>query len=201
MQEETPSFDPLVELLVDHVEMNDPEAPMLVLREVAGTRTFPIYVGRPEAVAIHAGLTGIRTPRPMTHDALGLTLDSLGASIRRIVLGFLPEKNTFTADVLVGTAEGDERHLDWRASDAIALAVRSEPVPAILAPESLIAIAHPSPIRTDPGQLRFRCSCGGWMAPETELAMPDQLTDIAEVDVRCTTCGQERHIRFLPPQQ
>lgn len=199
MHEEPESVDPLVELRVDHVEMNDPEAPLLVLREVAGSRTLPIYVGRTEGWAIQAGLTGTRSPRPMTHDTLGLMIESLGASVRRIVLGFLPESNTFTADVVVATAEGNERHLDWRPSDAIAVAVRSEPAPTIQAPDSLIAMKHPSAIRKYPGELRFRCSCGGWMAPGTEFVMPEPLTDIVEVDVRCTTCGQERDIRFLPP--
>ena len=53
-------------------------APMVLLREVGGTRYLPIWIGAAEAAAIANAQEGIVPPRPLTHDLMVDTLDDLG---------------------------------------------------------------------------------------------------------------------------
>ena len=54
--------------------------PMVLLREQEGRhRLLPIYIGSPEASAIHYALEGVVPPRPLTHDLFVNTLVVLGA--------------------------------------------------------------------------------------------------------------------------
>lgn len=115
------------------------EGCFLELAEAAGARRLEILVGRPEAAAIALGLQQVPWSRPLTHDAFKDLLDALHARLRRIVVGFDQPENTFTADVELALADGGERHVDWRVSDAVALAVRCHPAPDILVPDSLLA--------------------------------------------------------------
>ena len=59
-------------------------------------------------------------PRPMTHDLLATVLRTLGAVLERVEIVALIDGVFHAALVL-----GDGRRIDSRASDAIALAVRS----------------------------------------------------------------------------
>jgi bifunctional DNase/RNase len=58
----------------------------------------------------------------MTHDLMKQILDTLQASLIRVVINDL-KGNTFYASLYVGI-EGEERVIDSRPSDAIALAIR-----------------------------------------------------------------------------
>jgi hypothetical protein len=111
----------------------------LELVEAAGGRGLEILVGRPEAAAIAFGLQQVPWSRPLTHDAFKDLLDAVHARLGRIVVGFDQAENTFTADVELALADGGERHVDWRVSDAVALAVRCHPAPDILVPDALLA--------------------------------------------------------------
>jgi bifunctional DNase/RNase len=97
--------------------------PIIVLREVAGQRVLPIWVGLFEANAIALQVENVQTPRPMTHDLLKTVIDQLGAHVERIVVCELKE-NTFYATLHVLSAKGPIE-VDARPSDAIALALRS----------------------------------------------------------------------------
>jgi uncharacterized protein len=104
--------------------MNDPatRTPIVVLRDDAGDRFLPIWIGLFEAQAIGLAIEGVRPPRPMTHDLLANLLTSLGGIVDRVVVSSLRE-GTFYATVEV--LRGDEAlALDARPSDAIALALR-----------------------------------------------------------------------------
>lgn len=97
--------------------------PMVLLREADGRhRLLPIYIGSPEASAIHYALEGVVPPRPLTHDLFLLALAELGASISRVVVTEIRDR-TYYAELHLSTANGD-RMLSSRPSDAIALAVR-----------------------------------------------------------------------------
>ena len=97
---------------------------MVLLRELNGQhRLLPIYIGSPEASAIHYALEGIEPPRPFTHDLFLTALTELGATIEKIVVTEMRER-TFYAEVHLATASG-AKVLSARPSDAIALAVRS----------------------------------------------------------------------------
>ncbi len=97
--------------------------PIVVLREVAGERVLPIWVGVFEANAIALKVESVETPRPMTHDLLRSVIEEMGGRVERVVVCELRE-NTFYATLEVRSAQGLLR-LDSRPSDAIALALRS----------------------------------------------------------------------------
>ncbi|MGH9125094.1 MAG: bifunctional nuclease family protein [Acidimicrobiales bacterium] len=189
--------DLLVEMRVHEVTVSEAESvPMVVLQEVSGGRRLPIFIRHPEAMSIRIGLAGNRGARPMTHDALKLAVDSLGAAVTEIVIGFQPDINAFTADVAIKAANEDVRHLDWRPSDAIALALRTQPVPPIFVPETLLATPPPNIPGIRPGGLRLRCVCGAWMSAGNDVTLPMQSGPTIDVDVQCPDCGERRHVRL-----
>ena len=111
-----------VELVGVRVEV-PANTPMVLLREQSGRhRLLPIYIGSPEASAIHYALEGIEPPRPFTHDLFLTALEELGASIDKIVVTEIVDR-TFYAEVHL-TSGGGDKVLSARPSDAIALAVR-----------------------------------------------------------------------------
>jgi bifunctional DNase/RNase len=109
--------------------------PMLLLREAEGRhRLLPIYIGSPEASAIHYALEGVVPPRPLTHDLFLNTLAALGATITQVVVTEIRDR-TYFAELHLATAAGDQV-ISARPSDAIALAVRC--AAPMFASESLI---------------------------------------------------------------
>ena len=98
--------------------------PMVLLRELDERhRLLPIYIGSPEASAIHYALEGLEPPRPLTHDLFLTTLHELGAEISQVVVTEMRER-TYYAELHLTTADGP-KVISSRPSDAIALAVRS----------------------------------------------------------------------------
>jgi len=106
--------------------------PVVLLREAAGTRFLPIWVGAVEATAIAYAVEGLVPMRPLTHDLLKLVTESLGASVLRVVVTELRDA-VFYADLVLEQA-GQEVHVSARPSDAIAFAVRTGS-PIFAAPE------------------------------------------------------------------
>ena len=100
-------------------ELNDGQ--IIELREVGGSRSFPIVIGVSEALAIERRLRGEEPPRPMSHDLMASLIHAFGGRLDRVVVHELSE-GTFYAVLCIETPEG-ERLVDARPSDAIALAV------------------------------------------------------------------------------
>jgi bifunctional DNase/RNase len=99
--------------------------PMVLLREQEGRhRLLPIYIGSPEASAIHYALEGVVPPRPLTHDLFVNTLVVLGAAVTSVVVTEVRDR-TYFAEIHLQTA-GGEHVISARPSDAIALAVRCD---------------------------------------------------------------------------
>jgi len=98
-------------------------SPVVILREEEGSVFLPIWIGTCEANAIAMAVEGVEVPRPMTHDLLRATIDSLGGEVERIEIHDLRE-GTFYARLVVRTGAGP-LEIDSRPSDALALAVRS----------------------------------------------------------------------------
>lgn len=110
--------------------------PIVLLREEAGSRYLPIFIGPPEATAIVYALQGMETPRPMTHDLFKSVLDELGAALREVVITELHD-GTFYAEIEI-LRDGAAQRISSRPSDALALAARyPEPVP-IYATEAVL---------------------------------------------------------------
>jgi len=174
------------------------DTPFLVLEDGA-KRQLVIAIGSHEATSIAFALQGVEVKRPMTHDALKQTVEAFGAEVLRVEVGFLPETNTFTADVGLGVPGGAERHLDWRLSDSVALAVRYQPSPPILVPEGLLASPPGTLVQPWPG--RVRCACGQWVPIEQYVVVDPGTSgaDQIEADVECPSCGQRRHVRLEAP--
>ena len=106
-------------LMIDPVS----HMPIIVLRDASGESVLPIWVGIFEANAIAVMLEKIVSPRPMTHDLLRSTIETLRARVDRVVITDLRD-NTFFA--LIHLLRGDERlSVDARPSDAMALALRA----------------------------------------------------------------------------
>ena len=98
-------------------------APVMMLREQTGQRRLlPIYIGNPEAAAIHYAVEGIVPARPLTHDLFRDVLATLGAEVEQVVVTEMRE-HTYFAELHVRTA-GAQHVVSARPSDAIALAVR-----------------------------------------------------------------------------
>lgn len=111
-----------LELLGVRVEM-PANTPMVLLRESDGRhRLLPIYIGSPEASAIHYALEGVDPPRPLTHDLFLNVIGELGASVTRVVVTEMRDR-TYFAELHLDTPTGN-KVISARPSDAIALAVR-----------------------------------------------------------------------------
>ncbi len=94
--------------------------PIVLLRERAGTRYLPIWVGAVEATAIAYAQQGIVPPRPLTHDLMRDVLDALGVALDEVRITAL-EDGVFYSTLVF--ADGTE--VSARPSDAIALALRT----------------------------------------------------------------------------
>lgn len=114
----------MIELHLVGVRVELPtHAPILLLKESAGERFLPIFIGGVEANAIVLALQGYEPPRPLTHDLLKNVLEEMGARIEYITITELRE-STFYASVRI--LHGTEVYeISSRPSDAIALAVRT----------------------------------------------------------------------------
>jgi bifunctional DNase/RNase len=99
-------------------------ASLLLLKERGSDRVLPVGVGPLEAQAIALPLQGVRPPRPMTHDVFAEAIGQLGGHLLRVDITDLVD-DTFVARLVFEQA-GQERALDIRPSDAVALAVRTE---------------------------------------------------------------------------
>lgn len=93
--------------------------PIVLLRERAGSRHLPIWIGAAEATAIAYAQQGVVPPRPLTHDLLKDVLDALGHTLRRVRVDELKDK------VFYATLEVGQTEISARPSDAIALALRT----------------------------------------------------------------------------
>src|ERR1700746_1903070 len=104
--------------------MMDPvtNMPVVVLKETAGSRVPPIWVGVYEANAIALEIEKVQTPRPMTHDLLKNVLTGLNVHVQKVVGSDLKE-DTFYALIWV-ERDGQMMTIDSRPSDALALALR-----------------------------------------------------------------------------
>jgi bifunctional DNase/RNase len=130
-----------MELLGVRVEI-PANTPMVLLQEQGGEhRLLPIMIGTAEAAAIHHALEGVEPPRPLTHDLFVIMLQTLGATVDKVVVTDLRD-HTFYAELHVTTAEGP-KVVSCRPSDAIALAVRVDA--PLFASEALLDEAGQAP--------------------------------------------------------
>jgi hypothetical protein len=113
----------MIEVTIDSVRISlMTQHRVVVLREKDSQRYLPIWIGAPEADAITLRLQGVQVERPLTHDLLSKTLQTLGAEVQHVVVNDL-RSDVFYAQIVIEFNEREIR-IDARPSDAIALAVR-----------------------------------------------------------------------------
>lgn len=113
----------LVQMKVEGL-LFDPRSSMyiLLLKEIEGNDTLPIWIGKPEADSIALALGKVATPRPLTHDLIKNIVGGLRIKVTRIVVTEIFD-NTYYA--LIYLADGKkEVQIDSRPSDAVAVALR-----------------------------------------------------------------------------
>jgi bifunctional DNase/RNase len=94
--------------------------PIVLLRESAGERYLPIWIGAVEATAIAFAQQGVVPPRPLTHDLLRDVLQAFGRELQQVKITDLDDGVFFATLVF-----DDGTEVSARPSDAIALALRT----------------------------------------------------------------------------
>ncbi|MDY7036714.1 MAG: bifunctional nuclease family protein [Thermodesulfobacteriota bacterium] len=97
-------------------------SPIVILKEIDGGRTLPIWIGLLEATAIASELEGIKFSRPMTHDLLKNIMGLIDIKVNRVEVCEL-KNNTYYALIHI-SHKGKEMSIDARPSDALALSLR-----------------------------------------------------------------------------
>ena len=111
-----------IELRVVGVRFEEPDyAPVLILREVAGNRVLPIWIGASEAAAISMHQQGVVPERPLSHDLHLELITALGQTLERVEITSV-DRGTFYSDLIIGTSV----RVSARPSDAIAIALRAD---------------------------------------------------------------------------
>jgi len=109
-----------VEVIGVRVEMPSNQ-PIVLLREVGGTRYLPLWVGAAEASAIAFAQQGVIPPRPLTHDLMKTVIEEIGTPLLSVVLTQVKDGIFYSELNFAG-----EKKISARPSDAIALALRLE---------------------------------------------------------------------------
>ena len=95
---------------------------VVILKDPVSGKYLPIFIGPCEAEAIAVKLQNVSVERPLTHDLLKSVIAELGGRVQHIVVNDL-RQDTFYAQIVVDL-NGQNRIIDSRPSDAIALSVR-----------------------------------------------------------------------------
>ena len=94
--------------------------PIVLLREVAGARYPPIWIGAVEATAIAFAQQGVVPPRPLTHDLMRDLIGATGNELTEVRITEVREGVFYATLVLASGVE-----VSARPSDSIALALRT----------------------------------------------------------------------------
>ena len=98
-------------------------SPIIILKEIEGEQTLPIWIGLLEATAIASEIEGVSFSRPMTHDLLKNIMDKTEIKVNKIEICDLKENTYYAIIHLID--KGENLTVDSRPSDAIALALRT----------------------------------------------------------------------------
>ena len=115
----------MIELVLNKIKIDETRnEQIIVFREKEGTRFLPVVIGVAEVNAIKMKLSGMKPPRPLTHDLLLEVIQQLGAKLDRILIDKL-QNNTFYAKLYLRRNADGEVQIDARPSDSVALALRA----------------------------------------------------------------------------
>lgn len=112
-------------MMISSVNM-DPvtNSPIIILKEIEGEQTLPIWIGLLEATAIASEMEDVKFSRPMTHDLLKNIMDKTDIKIDKIEICDLKDNTYYALIHMIN--KGKALTIDSRPSDAIALALRAK---------------------------------------------------------------------------
>ncbi|MDX6276726.1 MAG: uncharacterized protein QOJ72_854 [Nocardioidaceae bacterium] len=124
--------------------------PLVLLREMEGTRYLPIWIGAVEASAIAYAQEGAETPRPLTHELMQHIVVALGDELNEVRIVDVHDGIFFAALIFASGAE-----VEARPSDSIALALRAGA--RIVCTEDVLDVAGIQSTREEDDEIeRFR---------------------------------------------
>jgi len=113
-----------VEVVGVRIEMPSNQ-PILLLKEIEGSKFLPIWIGSNEASAIAFAQQGINPSRPLTHDLIADLLDRTGVILTAVHITALID-GVFHAELILRNETSALPPLSCRPSDAVAIALRSK---------------------------------------------------------------------------
>ena len=122
----------LSKIIISEINENQ----VVILQEVDGERQFPILIGIFEATSIDRRVKNIERQRPLTHDLLVGSIEALGGELDSVLINSLHQR-TYYACLRV-RVDGEIISIDARPSDAIAVAVTTDPPLPIYVEEQVI---------------------------------------------------------------
>ena len=112
-----------MELVGVRIEMPSNQ-PIVLLKEVDGSRFLPIWVGAVEATAIAFAQQGLASQRPLTHDLIANILEVADLTMTSVHITQLKD-GIFFAEIQIRTESAAVLKISARPSDAIAIALRT----------------------------------------------------------------------------
>lgn len=100
------------------------QTPIVILESDDKKFGLPIWVGPYEATSILMAMEDIELPRPMTHDLMLDMIETLGISMKYVIIHEV-KNGTFFAEISL-EQDGRSIQIDARPSDSIALALRAD---------------------------------------------------------------------------
>ena len=97
---------------------------LLLLKEKNGPLSLPLYIGQFEAESIVISLQDLEISRPQPHDLIRSTIKTLDGRILSAQITEM-KASTLYAVLVIEDADGQEKYIDCRPSDAIAIALRA----------------------------------------------------------------------------
>ena len=114
----------MIELILSKIKIDETRNDqVIVLKEKEGTRLLPVVIGIAEVNAIKLKLSGVKPPRPLTHDLMVSLIEGLGGKLEKVLIDRL-HNNTFYAKLFLAK-NGKQVVVDARPSDSVALALRA----------------------------------------------------------------------------
>lgn len=138
-----------VDVIGVRVEMPSNQ-PIVLLKEADGVRYLPIWIGAVEATAIAFAQQSLTPPRPLTHDLLAQTIETLGSELKQVLITEVRDGIFYAELKFVGG-----QSLSARPSDALALALRAG-APILASEELLGEVGIEIPDQSDDEVEKFR---------------------------------------------
>lgn len=113
-----------MELVGVRIEMPSNQ-PIVLLKEIEGSRFLPIWVGAVEATAIAFAQQGMAAQRPLTHDLIANIFEVADLTMTSVHITSL-KNGIFYAEIQIRTESGAVLKISARPSDAIAIALRTK---------------------------------------------------------------------------